>query len=92
MRAFERLAVVGMGLLGGSVGLAARKHGAARQIRGVDPKLRGAQEIPLVSLREAAVWAELIVLAVPVEARFIVVSRGTAMSEVMTSPHHQPPQ
>ena len=28
MRAFERLAVVGMGLLGGSVGLAARKHGA----------------------------------------------------------------
>jgi prephenate dehydrogenase len=65
---FERLAVIGLGLLGGSVALAARKHGAAREIRGVDPNLSGAQGIPLVSLGEAAGWADLIVLAVPVDA------------------------
>jgi len=67
MRPFERLAVVGLGLLGGSVALAARKHGAAREVRAVDPKLSEAKGIPLVSLAEAAAWAELIVLAVPVE-------------------------
>jgi prephenate dehydrogenase len=65
---FERLAVIGLGLLGGSVALAARKHGAAREIRGVDPNLSEAQGIPLVSLVEAAGWADLIVLAVPVDA------------------------
>jgi prephenate dehydrogenase len=65
--AFGRLAVVGLGLVGGSVALAARKHGSAAEIRGVDPKLREAQGIPLVSLAEAASWADLIVLAVPVE-------------------------
>lgn len=64
---FERVAVVGLGLLGGSVALAARKHGTAAEIRAVDPKEREPQGIPLVSLAEAASWADLIVLAVPVE-------------------------
>jgi prephenate dehydrogenase len=68
MAPFERLAVIGLGLLGGSVALAARKHGAAAEIRAVDPELREAQGIPLVSLPEAAAWADLIVLAVPVDA------------------------
>jgi cyclohexadieny/prephenate dehydrogenase len=66
--AFERLAVVGLGLLGGSVALGARKHGIAAEIRAVDPREREPQGIPLVSLREAAGWADLVVLAVPVEA------------------------
>ena len=64
----ERLAVVGMGLLGGSVALAARKRGAAAEVRGVDPHLDSAGEIPLVELAEAAAWADLVVLAVPVDA------------------------
>jgi prephenate dehydrogenase len=84
---FERLAVVGLGLLGGSVALAAAARGLAREVRGVDPALgraaqRGASPCsradspdmpaaphpPLVSLSEAAAWADGIVIAVPVEA------------------------
>jgi len=67
-RPAERLAVVGLGLLGGSVALAARKHGMAREVRAVDPKLDDPQGIPLVSLAEAGRWADLVVLAVPVES------------------------
>lgn len=63
----ERLAVVGLGLLGGSVALAARGRGVAREIRAVDPGVIDSQGIPLVSLTEAARWADLLVLAVPVE-------------------------
>jgi prephenate dehydrogenase len=61
----ERLAVVGMGLVGGSVALAARERRLAGEIRGVDPGLSHAGAIPLVSLAEAARWADLVVLAVP---------------------------
>jgi len=64
----ERLGVIGMGLMGGSVALAARARGAAREVRGVDPELRDADGIPLVSLAECGAWAELLVLAVPIEA------------------------
>jgi prephenate dehydrogenase len=64
---FERLAVVGLGLLGGSVALAARKHKAAAEVRAVDPSPADAQGIPLVSLEEAGRWADLIVLAVPIQ-------------------------
>jgi len=64
---FERVAVVGMGLMGGSVALAALARGVAAEVRGVDPHLARAGAIPLVPLEEAAVWADLIVLAVPVE-------------------------
>jgi len=65
---FERLAVVGLGLIGGSVALGARERGIAREVRGVDPGLREAAGIPLVSLAEAAAWADGLVLAVPLEA------------------------
>jgi cyclohexadieny/prephenate dehydrogenase len=81
-RGVERLAVVGLGLLGGSVALAARKHGMAREVRAVDPKVGDSQGIPLVSAAEAARWADLLVLAVPVEA----------MEEVLVdlAPHLRP--
>lgn len=65
---FERLAVVGMGLLGGSVALGARARGLAAEIRGVDPGRTDAGPIPLTSLEDAAGWADALVLAVPVEA------------------------
>jgi len=75
----ERLGVVGLGLMGGSAALAALARGAAREVRGVDPGLERAGSIPLVSLAEVAAWADLLVLAVPLEA----------MAEVMRSaaPH-----
>ena len=65
---FSRLAVVGMGLVGGSVALAARERGLAAEVRGVDPGLDEAGPIPLLPLEEAADWADAIVLAVPIEA------------------------
>ena len=63
---FERLAVVGLGLIGGSVALGARERGLAREIRAVDPGLKEARGIPLVPLDEVAAWADGLVLAVPV--------------------------
>ena len=65
---FERLAVVGLGLVGGSAALAALERGAAGEIRAVDPGLEDAGEIPLVSIEEAAGWADGVLLAVPIEA------------------------
>lgn len=64
---FERVAVIGLGLMGGSAALAALERGAAGQVRGVDPALADAGAIPLVTLPEAAAWADLLVLAVPLE-------------------------
>jgi prephenate dehydrogenase len=57
-----------MGLMGGSAALAALRRGAAAEVRGVDPALESAGPIPLISLAEAAAWADLVVLAVPIEA------------------------
>ncbi len=65
---FRRLAVVGMGLLGGSAALAARERGVVGEVRGVDPNLRDAGGIELVSLVQAAGWADCLLLAVPIEA------------------------
>ncbi len=65
---FERLGVVGLGLLGGSVALGARARGLAVEVRGVDPALREAGPIPLTSLKEVAQWADGLVLALPIEA------------------------
>jgi prephenate dehydrogenase len=74
---FDRLAVVGLGLVGGSVALAARERGVARDIRGVDPALAAvdAQGIPLLDLEVAAGWADGVVVAVPIAAFDEVFSR-----------------
>jgi len=64
---FERLLVVGLGLVGGSVALAARERGVAAEVRGVDPGLAQAGPIPLVALDECVSWADLVVLAVPLD-------------------------
>jgi len=65
-KVFERLAVVGLGLVGGSVGRGALEFGLAREVRGVDPSLQSAGPIALTSLAQAAHWAEAVVLAVPI--------------------------
>lgn len=70
MRIFERLTVVGLGLVGGSVALAARERKAAGEIRFVDPAAPttpGAADFPRIELAEAARWSDAIVLAVPIE-------------------------
>jgi prephenate dehydrogenase len=80
-RAVERLAVVGTGLVGTSVALAAGRTGTG--VRGFDPDAgvleraaaRGGIE-PASSLAEAVADAELVVVAVPVGAAAAVVQEA----------------
>ncbi|MEE8557792.1 MAG: prephenate dehydrogenase [Myxococcota bacterium] len=65
---FERLVVIGLGLVGGSVALAARERGLAREVVGVDPGLESAGPIPVLPLQEAVGTADGVVVAVPVGA------------------------
>ena len=58
---FERLGVIGLGLVGGSVALGAQKLGLATEIRGVDPGLEKAAGIRLDTLKRVAAWADAIV-------------------------------
>jgi prephenate dehydrogenase len=69
----RRLAVIGTGLIGGSVGLAAKRAGRA-EVVGYDPEpdavaaalARGAVDARAASLEEAVAEAELAVVAAPV--------------------------
>lgn len=73
---FNRVAIVGMGLIGGSMGLALRQVHAAKQVAGFDPgrgvseraRRMGAIDQGCTSLAEAVRGAELIILATPVGA------------------------
>jgi prephenate dehydrogenase len=71
---FNKVAIVGLGLVGGSMGLALRKAQAAQQVagydlgRGVSERARkiGAIDQPYYALADAVRGAELIILATPV--------------------------
>lgn len=73
---FQRVAIVGLGLIGGSLGLALRKMGAAQHVagydlgRGVSEQARraGAIDEAYDALADAVRGAELVVLATPVGA------------------------
>lgn len=72
---FRRIAVVGLGLLGGSVALAAKVRGAAdhvvgstRQADAAESALRCGAVDGMAELADAAHGAELVVLATPVHA------------------------
>jgi prephenate dehydrogenase len=73
--AFERIAVVGLGLLGGSVALAARARGVAKRVVGSTRSekaraeaLAGGAVDAIVPLESAGAEADLVVLATPVHA------------------------
>ncbi len=70
-----RVLVVGVGLIGGSFALVLRKCGIATEILGVEQSLRHAEEAlarglvdRIVTIDEGVAAADLIVLAVPVDA------------------------
>ena len=71
---FNRLVIVGIGLIGGSFGLAARRHGLAREIIGVarrqftlDKAIEvGACDAATADVCEAAMDADFVLLAPPV--------------------------
>jgi prephenate dehydrogenase len=73
---FNRVAIIGLGLIGGSLGLALRQAKAARQVAGYDlykgvgerARKLGAVDQSCSSLAEAARGSELIILATPVGA------------------------
>lgn len=73
---FQRVAVVGLGLLGGSVALAARRRGVARVVVGVSRRRETAERARETGVVEAAshraaevlAGADLVVLATPLEA------------------------
>ena len=75
MRLFNKVAIIGVGLIGGSLGLALRKKGLASEVVGFFRRKRtlsSAKQRKLVtkatlSLKEAIVNADLIILATPVE-------------------------
>jgi len=75
------LAIVGVGLIGGSIGLAARERAGAR-VRGFDPvpgaRGRGAVDEECASLQEAVAGADVAVVAVPVGALRETVERVLA--------------
>jgi cyclohexadieny/prephenate dehydrogenase len=71
--AVERLAILGLGLLGGSVGLAARARGVARSVVGSSrgretlarARARGIVDHAIADPREAVEDADLVILATP---------------------------
>lgn len=73
---FNRVTIIGLGLIGGSLGLALRQSKAARQIAGYDlikgvsdrARKMGAIDQSCTSLAEATRGSELIILATPVGA------------------------
>ncbi|MEO8954199.1 MAG: prephenate dehydrogenase [Ktedonobacteraceae bacterium] len=86
---FNRVAIIGLGLIGGSVGLALHKAKAAQQVvgydvgKGVSNQARkvGAIDQPCATLADAVRGAELVVLATPVGA---MLSLLQALSPLVT--------
>lgn len=86
---FNKVAIIGLGLVGGSMGLALRKAQAAQQVagydlgKGVSERARkiGAIDQQYSALADAARGAELIILATPVGAmRSLLQSLATTAS------------
>ncbi len=73
---FKRVAIIGLGLIGGSIGLALHKANAAQQVmgydlgKGVSDRARkvGAIDQPFSALADAVRGAELVILATPIGA------------------------
>src|SRR2546429_10012658 len=71
---FNRVAIIGLGLIGGSIGLALHKAKAAQQVTGYDrpngisnqARRIGAIDQPYNALAGAVRGAELVILATPV--------------------------
>src|SRR3989338_2789659 len=74
MKLFNKIVIVGVGLIGGSIGLAARKNGLAKEIIGVcrrESSRKKALKFNTVKkatldLRKAVSDADLVIIAAPV--------------------------
>ena len=88
----QRLAIVGLGLMGGSLGLAARERAGVARVVGCDPD-PGAREAALArgcvdeagtDLAEAVAGAELVALCAPVTALPAVLAELAALAPEAT--------
>src|SRR5213079_2723677 len=86
---FHRVAIIGLGLIGGSIGLALHKAKAAQQIVGYDlgkgicnqARKVGAIDQPYNALADAVRGADLVILATPVGAmRSLLQEVATSLS------------
>ncbi len=76
MLVFDRITIVGLGLIGGSLGMALRRKRLAREVVGVSrravtarrAKTRGAVDLGMMDSKRAVREADLVILATPVEA------------------------
>ena len=97
---FKRVAIIGLGLIGGSIGLALRKAKAAQQVagydlgKGVSDRARkvGAIDQPYSALVDAVRGAELVILATPIGAMrsllqniAAAVTPGTVVTDVAST-------
>ena len=73
---FKRIAIVGVGLMGGSLGMAIKKHGLAREVIGLSHRQAAlaqaikskAIDVGCVDVKKAISNADLVVLAAPVDS------------------------
>jgi prephenate dehydrogenase len=97
---FQRVAIIGMGLIGGSIGQALRKKKAAVEVIGYDPgrgvcdraRRVGAIDQSYDTLEDTVNGAELVILATPVGAMYRllqelapVLSPGTVVTDVAST-------
>lgn len=72
---FEKVAILGVGLIGGSIGMAAKRRGAARHVLGIGrteaklmrAKILGAIDAYSLDIEHAAAEADLLVICTPVQ-------------------------
>ena len=89
---FERIAIIGLGLLGGSIGLAVRQHISSAATTGydLDPATRrragerGLTDTVCETAAEAVRAADLVIFCVP-PGRAIATSRATSNKLIATS-------
>jgi len=92
---FERVAILGLGLMGASLGMALRAAGVARVVTGYDTgpgvieraRERGAIDIACADVPQAVTEADLIVLAAPIRAAsdlFIAIAPHVTPSALIT--------
>lgn len=80
---FDTIAIVGVGLIGGSLGMAAKKHGLARRIIGIGrseqnlmkAKILGAIDDYSLDIETGAAEADLVVICTPVQLIVPVLER-----------------
>jgi prephenate dehydrogenase len=73
---FKRITIVGVGLMGGSLGMAIKKHGLAREVIGLSHRQAaldqavqiGAIDTPCLDVKTAICNADLVILATPVDS------------------------